>query len=116
MKKAYVLLNCKTCQKILRELSLDPTWQIRDIKSKPLTETELVELHNLAGSYDALFSKRSMKYREWNLASKKLSEKEKHDLILKEYTFLKRPVFVYDHHIFIGSAKANVDLLKRKLT
>ncbi len=115
MKKAYILPSCKTCRKILQELSLDHTWQIRDIKTNRVTEKELAELHQLAGSYDALFSKRSMKYREWNLASKKLSEKDKHDLILREYTFLKRPIFVYGNNIFIGSAKANVDLLKRKL-
>jgi arsenate reductase len=56
-----------------------------------------------------------MKYREWNLTSKKLSEKDMHDLILREYSFLKRQVFVSGNTIFIGSAKANVDLLKRKL-
>lgn len=115
-KTAYILSGCSTCKKILKELALDHTWRIHDIKIKPLTEKELSALHKLAGSYGALFSKRSIKYREWKLASKTLTEKDMRDLILREYTFLKRPVFVHGTSIFIGSAKTEIDRLKQLLT
>ena len=36
-------------------------------------------------------------------------------MILEEYTFLKRPVFVMDKEIFIGNAKKTVESLKAKL-
>ena len=40
------------------------------------------------------------------MKDKKLTEKDYRDLILKEYTFLKRPVAVIGGKIFVGSEKA----------
>jgi len=34
---------------------------------------------------------------------------------LEEYTFLKRPVFIYNNEIFIGNAKKTIESLKTKL-
>lgn len=61
-------------------------------------------MHALAGSYEALFSRRALKYRELGLNEKTLSEKEYKKYILKEYTFLKRPVLIFNDEIFIGNA------------
>ncbi len=61
-------------------------------------------MHALAGSYEALFSRRALKYRELGLNEKTLSEKEYKKYILKEYTFLKRPVLIFNDQIFIGNA------------
>jgi arsenate reductase len=66
----------------------------------------------MAGSYEALFSRRAMKYKEWGLKDKPLTEKDYRDLILKEYTFLKRPVVVNGKKIFIGSEKKTKEALK----
>ena len=62
-------------------------------------------MHQLAGSYEALFSRRAMKYKAMGLAEKSLSEKDYKNLILEEYTFLKRPVIILGNKIFIGSSK-----------
>jgi arsenate reductase len=46
-----------------------------------------------------------MKYKEWGLKDKKLTEKECRQFILDEYTFLKRPVVIIGDKIFVGSEK-----------
>jgi arsenate reductase len=66
----------------------------------------------MAGSYEALFSRRAMKYKEWGLKDKKLEEKDYRQYILDEYTFLKRPVVIINDKIFIGSEKKTVAALK----
>ena len=66
----------------------------------------------MAGSYEALFSRRAMKYKEWGLKDKPLTEKDYRDLILQEYTFIKRPVVVNVKKIFIGSEKKTKEALK----
>lgn len=66
----------------------------------------------MAGSYEALFSRRALKYKEMKLKDKQLTEKDYRDLILQEYTFLKRPVVIKGKKIFIGSEKKTVEALK----
>ena len=63
----------------------------------------------LAGSYDAVFSKRAMKYKSMGLKEKNLSENDIKQLILEEYTFLKRPVLVLGDKIVIGNSKKSVE-------
>jgi arsenate reductase len=48
-------------------------------------------MKELAGSYEALFSRRAMKYRSMGLNEMELSEDDYRKYILEEYTFLKRP-------------------------
>ena len=69
----------------------------------------------LAGSYQALFSKRAIKYRTLQLKDKTLSEQDYKDLILSEDTFLKRPVFIINNKIFIGNSKSTTEDLKKAL-
>lgn len=66
----------------------------------------------MAGSYEALFSRRALKYKEMKLKDMQLTEKDYRDLILQEYTFLKRPVVVKGKKIFIGSEKKTVQAVK----
>ncbi len=113
MKKIYHLSTCNTCQKILKEIKPEKNVELQNIKEDKITEKQLDEMHVLAGSYDSLFSRRSVKFRLWNLQDKELSETDKRELILKEYTFLKRPVMISDKAIFIGNAKATVDAAKK---
>ncbi len=114
-KKVYYLKTCSTCQRILKELDLPSDWELQNIKEEPMTEVQVEEMKNLAGSYEALFSKRSMKYKEWNLKEKNLSEEEMKNYILEEYTFLKRPVFIYVEQIFVSNAQKEIDRLKEAL-
>jgi arsenate reductase (glutaredoxin) len=113
MKKIYHLGNCTTCQRILKDIRTDRKgYELQEIKTEQITPSQLDALKQLAGSYEALFSRRALKYKEWKLKDKNLTEKDYRDLILKEYTFLKRPVVVNGKKIFIGSEKKTVSALK----
>ena len=85
---------------------------MQDIKFEKITEKQLDEMKKMAGSYEALFSRRAMKYKEWGLKDKQLTEKDYRQYILEEYTFLKRPVVIIDNKIFVGSEKKVVEALK----
>ena len=111
MKKVYHLKTCSTCQRILKEIGVDDSWSLQDIRTEKITGNQIDEMKDLAGSYDALFSKRAMLYKEMNLKIKKLTEKEMRSLILEHDTFLKRPVFIIDDQIFIGNAKSTIQTI-----
>lgn len=87
----------------------------QDIKAEAITPTQLQQMHALAGSYTALFSKVARKYRALRLNERALSEEELKQYILDEYTFLKRPVFIIDDQIFIGNSKKTVAALEELL-
>lgn len=109
----YCLANCTTCQAIIKDTKVDPKgFELQDIKTAHITPQQLDEMKKMAGSYEALFSRRAMKYKEMGLKDKQLSEKDYRDLILQEYTFLKRPVTIIGNKIFIGSEKKTVAMLK----
>lgn len=114
MKKMYHLGNCTTCQAIIKETAIDKKgFAMQDIKFEKITPAQLEEMKKMAGSYEALFSRRAMKYKELGLKDKKLDEKDYRKFILDEYTFLKRPVVIINDKIFIGSEKKNVAALKK---
>lgn len=112
MKKVYHLSSCNTCQKILKELNLPASFEIQDIKEGEITKEQLEEMEALAGSYEALFSRRARLYRERELNTKELSEADYKELILDHYTFLKRPVIINNDEIFIGNSKKTVAAAK----
>lgn len=113
MKKMYHLANCTTCQAIIRETGVATHGvQLQDIKTEPITAAQLDEMKKLAGSYEALFSRRAMKYKEWGLKDKALTENDYRKYILEEYTFLKRPVTILGNRIFVGNDKKTVQALK----
>jgi arsenate reductase-like glutaredoxin family protein len=93
----------------MNELNLPNDIRLQDIKTEPITSTQLEEMKTLAGSYEALFSKRARLYKELNLKEKNLSENDYKTYILEHYTFLKRPVLVYNDSIFIGNSKKTVE-------
>jgi len=108
MKKIYYLKTCDACCRILR--GMDTTGYIlQDIKSEPLTVKQLEELHSLTNSYAVLFSRRAKKYKQMDLKNQILTEKDYRQLILDEYTFLKRPVIVNETGIYVGNTKKRVD-------
>lgn len=116
MKKIYYLSSCSTCSRIMKELEIEKhDFVLQDIKKEKITKTQLDEMKGLAGSYEALFSRRSMKYKALGLKDKALSENDYRNYILEEYTFLLRPTFIIDGEIFIGNSKKNVVAVKQKL-
>tara|TARA_R110002051_G_scaffold95735_3_gene165776 strand:- start:22854 stop:23204 length:351 start_codon:yes stop_codon:yes gene_type:complete len=115
MKKIYHLSTCDTCQKILKELHPLDGFVLQDIKTEAITGNQLKEMHNLVGSYEALFSKRARLFREKELHEKTLTENDYKNLILEHYTFLKRPVILVDDQIFIGNSKKVVSSALAKI-
>ena len=114
MKKVYFLQTCDTCRRILKELNLIG-FEKQEIKSNPITVAQLEEMYSLSRSYEALFNKRAKKYKAMGLKNEMINENDYRQLILDEYTFLKRPVFVIDEQIFIGNSKKEIERLKTKL-
>ena len=90
-------------------------YEFQEIKSEHITPSQLDALKKLAGSYEALFSRRALKYKEWKLKDKNLTEKDYRQYILDEYTFLKRPVIMWDDKIFVGSEKKTIEAIKKEL-
>jgi arsenate reductase-like glutaredoxin family protein len=115
MKKIYHLGNCDTCQRILKELQPLEGFELQNIKTEAITAPQLKEMCQLAGSYEALFSKRARLYREKGLHEKQLSEADFKNLILEQYTFLKRPVILVGGQIFIGNSKKVVAAAKEAI-
>lgn len=116
MKKIYHLGNCTTCQAIIKDTKLDKKgFDMQEIKTEKITAAQLDEMKKMAGSYEALFSRRALKYKELGLKDKALAEKDYRHYILEEYTFLKRPVVILNDAIFIGSEKKTQEALKQAL-
>jgi len=114
MKKIYYLKSCSTCLRILKEIdTLD--FKLQEIKSEPISLTQLEEMCSLTNSYEALFNRRSKKFGTMDLKNQVLTERDYKQLILDEYTFLKRPVFIVENKIFVGNAKKTIDALKELL-
>lgn len=111
MNKVYHLSTCSTCQRIIKELNLTEGFELQDIKSSKITTEQIEEMKALAGSYEALFSRRAQQYKIRGLKDQQLTEEDYKNLILEEYTFLKRPVTLYNGEIYIGNAKKSVEAL-----
>ncbi|MEM7103764.1 MAG: ArsC/Spx/MgsR family protein [Bacteroidota bacterium] len=111
----FYLSSCSTCSRIIKELALPEGFRLKDIKTDPMTEEEVDHMAQMAGSFESLFSRRAMKYRAWGLNEKQLTEADYRDLIVKEYTFLKRPVFIIGGDIFVGNTKKVIQAAKDKL-
>jgi len=111
MKKIYFLKTCDTCMRILKSINIDG-FVLQEIKTTPITVEQLEEMQKLSGSYEALFSRRAKKYKQMDLKNQVLSEKDYRQLILDEYTFLKRPVILIDSKIFIGNSKNTIENLQ----
>jgi arsenate reductase len=110
LNKVYYLKTCDTCRRIMKGLDLSGFKQ-QNIKTEGISENQIDEMAALSGSYESLFSRRAQNYKKLGLKDKNLSENDIRKLILKDYTFLKRPVFIVGSEIFIGSDKKNIERL-----
>jgi arsenate reductase len=117
MKKMYHLSSCTTCQAIIKTTGVGKKGvALQDIKTVKITPAQLADMKSRAGSYEALFSRRALKYKNLGLKDKPLQEEDYRDLILEEYTFLKRPVTIINDKIFIGNDKKTIASLKAALS
>ncbi|MBM71167.1 MAG: arsenate reductase [Crocinitomicaceae bacterium] len=116
MKKAFTLFTCKTCQKIFDDLQPEKKGcEVINIKVESISAEDLDAMKERVGTYEALFSRRAMKFRSMGLANKQLTEQDYRTLILEEYTFLKRPVFLFDNEVTVGSRKVEIERARNLL-
>lgn len=114
MKKVYFLSTCNTCTKIIKQLKLkEKGFKFQDIRSESINKDQVDEMKELAGSYEALFSRVAIKYK--SLDVKPTKESEYKSLILKEYTFLRRPVIISGKQIFVGNKKGTIEAAENAL-
>ncbi|HLA55987.1 MAG TPA: ArsC/Spx/MgsR family protein [Flavobacterium sp.] len=109
MDKIYYLASCDTCRKIIKSLPNPDKLAFHDIRQNPITPAELEEVHQLSGSYEALFSKKAQLYKSLGLKDKNLTEADYKKYLLEHYTFLSRPVFIIGGKIFIGNSQKNIN-------
>ena len=112
MRTFFYLSSCENCKRIMKVLNLDSAINLIDIKKNPLNEYQLDELFKLSKNYEVLFSKRAQLYKQRGLKDKALNDKNYRMLILEHYTFLKRPILVYDQRIYIGNSSKVVEAAK----
>jgi len=115
MKRIFHLGTCSTCKRILKELDAPHSFELQDIKMHRISERQLDEMAELAGSYESLFSRRAQKYKSLGLKDRSLSEEDYRQFILEEYTFLKRPVIVNQDKIFIGNSAKTVQQARESI-
>lgn len=116
--KIFYLATCDTCREIRKDI-IGPQkgkgFELQDIKTEPLTGEQVDALKERAGSYEALFSRRSQQFQKLKLGEKHLTEADYRHYLLEHYTFLKRPVIDYQGQLFIGSEKKTLEALKEAL-
>ncbi len=115
MNKIYHLSNCGTCQRIIGEVGDVSGFEQIDIKVQNISPSDLDLAAEQLGGYEAVFSKRAMKYRSMGLNEMTLTEADYRKYILEEYTFLKRPVFFVDGRAYAGNSKKVVASIKEAL-
>jgi len=98
----------------MKELNFSE-FEKQEIKTESITVEQLEEMKNLAGTYEALFSRKAKKYKEMGLKDVALTEADFKQYILSDYTFLKRPVIIDGEKIFIGNEKKNLANLAEHL-
>ena len=109
MKRIYHLSTCTTNQRMLKELKPGKDIEMIDIKEKNIDPETLDWLKEKVGSYEALFSKKALKYRSLGLDKMKLTEEDYRRYMLEEYTFLKRPFIIMDDRVLIGNTKRTLE-------
>lgn len=109
MKKIYHLSSCSTNQRILKEINPGKDVILQDIKQQNIDAETLDWIKVKVGSYEALFSRKAMKYKSMGLNNMDLKESDYRRYMLEEYTFLKRPFMINGDEVFIGNSKAVVE-------
>ncbi len=115
MKYIYFLSTCSTCKRIIKELGIDDSFELQDIKANKISVEQIEQMKKMSGSYESLFNRRALKYKSMGLKDKSLSEDDYKKLLIEEYTFLKRPVIIINEKIFIGNSKKNVEAVAKEL-
>ena len=109
MNKLYYLSSCSTFKRIIKQWSFSKSIDLIDIKKTPINHKDLQELYKITNSYESLFNKRAQMLKKLNLNLNLLDENDFKKLLLSHYSFLKRPVLLFNGKIFIGNSKKNIE-------
>lgn len=117
MMHVFYLSTCDTCKRILNELGIEKTnSNVQDIKTNPVTNDQFDKMAQLIDSPIDLINKRARKLKALNLSDQDFTLKKVKELVTTEYTFLKRPVFLFENRIFTGNSKKTIEALKTFLS
>ncbi len=106
----FYLGTCDTCKRIMGQIMDIDRFELREIKGKGVSEAEIEGIHNLSKlPYSDLFNKRARKYKEIKDDLETADDDKYKAYITQEYTFLKRPVVVYQGQVFAGNAKKTIE-------
>lgn len=94
MKRIYFLSTCDKCKRLLSEAKNIESFEKVDLKKENIDEKTLEILFSKTKSYESLFNKRAQKYKSQELKQSIKTDLDFRQLILDEYTFLKRPVLI----------------------
>jgi len=78
----------------MKAVKLSDDFEYHDLKNNPIDKKTLQFLRKKVDTYNDLLNRRSRTYQSMGLKNKELSESQLEQYILKEYTFLKRPIFI----------------------
>ncbi len=106
MKRVYQLSTCSTCKRILDSVTWPEDIVIVDIKQHPIPDEVLEVLKTQYGSYEAVFSKKARRYAD--VKSSITCDEDYKALLLSDYTFLRRPVIIYDGFYSVGNDRSAV--------
>ena len=98
VKTLYWLPYCSTCTKaeaFLLEQGCTIGGHV-NLKEEPLSAEVIAQLAEAVGGPEKLFSKRAMKYRSMGLNEMELTDEDYLRYMGEEYTFIKRPVAVFE--------------------
>ena len=84
------------------------SFEKQNIKEVPISADELDYVRGKMNSYEALFNKRARKFQQSEYKSMNLKDEDYRNLILQEYTFLKRPVMLIGEQVFVGNSPSVV--------
>ena len=114
MRRIYHLSTCDTCRKILSTLDLSDV-ELINIREQNISKDDLDFMKKQTKSYEALFNKRAQKLKELPENKKPVKDADFKKLILKEYTFLKRPAAIIDNQVIVGNDPKSVQALQAAL-
>jgi arsenate reductase len=100
--------------RIIKEMDFKNDVAFQDIKVQNIDEQTLDFIYSKVGSYEALFSKRAMKFKSMGLNKLNLTEDDYKKYMLSEYTFLKRPFIIIDDDVFIGNSPKTIAQAKKR--
>ena len=107
MNKIYHLSTCDTCRKILAQLNTNNV-ELVNLRETNISAEDLDAMYKKVGSYEALFNKRAQKCKLLADDQKPKSDIDYRQLILSEYTFMKRPAAILGKNILVGNDKTTV--------